>query len=125
MRMFFTLLFSTMIFESGLAANSFENEKTRVNQIQLDQIADACQKQTKKDQICEAMIQLREIGTDTIEAIKHFANLTPTQYAILTAANSIANGRLRLRTQAQFWGKGSDTLDIQKQTVTYIFERDF
>jgi hypothetical protein len=110
---------------NGIAAEDPTTQNQRINQVQLDQIADACQRQNRKDKMCEALIQLREIGDDAVEAVKNFANLTPTEYALLTAVNSIANGRVRVRTKARFFGNGADTLDIHKQTVALIFERTF
>ena len=60
--------------------------------MQLDTLVDACVRSVKKDQICEVIVEIKEIGVDAVEVIKRFANLTPAQYAMLTAANSLANG---------------------------------
>lgn len=95
------------------------------SQVQLDTLVDACVRAAKKDQICEFIVEVKEIGVDTIEVIKRFANLTPTQYAILTAANSIANGRIRIRGRNLWDPEIINTLDIQKDKVMLIFDTTF
>ena len=106
-----------------LPTQSFAVEKE--SQVQLDTLVDACVRAAKKDQICEFIVEVKEIGVDTIEVIKRFANLTPTQYAILTAANSIANGRIRIRGRNLWNPEIINTLDIQKDKVMLIFDTTF
>lgn len=91
----------------------------------IEQIIEACRGQQRRDQICQAFVDLRQVGDDAIEAIKLYARMSPQEYAILTLANMIATGRFRFRTKSQFFSEGRDVYDIRKDSFVYIYERDF
>ncbi|PIS11783.1 MAG: hypothetical protein COT73_02170, partial [Bdellovibrio sp. CG10_big_fil_rev_8_21_14_0_10_47_8] len=95
------------------------------NSIKIDALTDSCLASSKRDEICEALIQFREIGSDSLEAIKAYIHLTPRDYALLTMANAIATGRVRIRTKSYLVEGATDTFDIQKNSTSYTFEIGF
>jgi len=118
---FIFLLTNLLLASIAQAYASGEKE----SQVQLDTLVDACVRSVKKDQICEVIVEIKEIGVDAVEVIKRFANLTPAQYAMLTAANSLANGRIRIRGR-NIWNPDIiNTLDIQRDKVSLIFDTSF
>lgn len=118
---FLLLLTNLLLVSTSQAYTSEEKE----SQVQLDTLVDACVRSVKKDQICEVIVEIKEIGVDAVEVIKRFANLTPAQYAMLTAANSLANGRIRIRGRNICNPDIINTLDIQRDKVSLIFDTSF
>ncbi|GIL17573.1 MAG: hypothetical protein BroJett040_13240 [Oligoflexia bacterium] len=98
-------------------------EETQAQQI--DSLASACLQATKKDKICEAIITMKQIGDDSIEAIKEYIDLTPSQYAVLTAINYAASGRIRIRTNSKIIPGARHIYDIKKDTFMIYLEKDF
>lgn len=94
-------------------------------QVKMDELADACARQAKPDQICVIIVNARQIGNDAVEAVKAFLNLTPEEYALLTAANALAQGRIRIRTGVPFLKGVSSTLDLQRDETRLLFETSF
>jgi hypothetical protein len=94
-------------------------------QVKMDELADACARQAKPDEICVIIVNARQIGNDAVEAVKAFLNLTPEEYALLTAANALAQGRIRIRTGVPFLRGVSATFDLQRDETRVLFETSF
>ena len=88
--------------------------QTENKKIQIDQLVAACISQQKKDQVCEGLIKLKQIGDDAVEAIKEYVQLGPFEYAVVTAANYAINGRLRIRSRSFLYKKAEHTYDYKK-----------
>mgnify|MGYP000863917773 CR=1 FL=1 len=91
----------------------------------LDLVIQGCLKSPNHDEICNAIVDLKNIGDDSIEAIKQYAKLTPRQYFALTVANALARQRLRIRTKSYFFENGNDTLDLRPDGFFLTFELKF
>lgn len=91
----------------------------------LDLVIQGCLKTPNHDEICNAIVDLKNIGDDSIEAIKQYAKLTPKQYFALTLANALAKQRLRVRTKSYFFEHGNDTLDLRPDGFFFTFEIKF
>lgn len=91
----------------------------------IDTIVNACIHANSKDKICEALVELKQIGDDAIEIIKNYYDLSPRDYAILTAVNVIIQGRFRIRTKSQLIPKATDIYDIRKDQFLYLIELSF
>lgn len=94
--------------------------------VQLDQLVQACVQSEKRDDVCNTLIQVHQIGDDAVEAIKAFVHLGPFEYAVLTAANFAATGRLRVRPQPILRKDVQNTIDYNKDgIVTIVLEKNF
>ncbi len=91
----------------------------------LDLVIQGCLKSPNHDEICNAIVDLKNIGDDSIEAIKQYAKLTPRQYFALTIANALAKQRLRIRTKSYFFENANDTLDLRPDGFFLTFELKF
>jgi hypothetical protein len=63
----------------------------------LETSIEECLKLPHRDKICDALINLKLIGDDSIEAVKEYIELGPLEYYVLTAANLALTGRLRIK----------------------------
>jgi len=116
-RFLFVLLIAFSISGSAEAAPE--------NTIRLESMADSCLKSSQQDEICQSLIQLRQMGYDSVEAIKQYANLSQNQYTLLTIANAIATKKIRLRSKSYFLKDGYDILDIRKDSASLGLEVKF
>jgi len=94
-------------------------------QFKMEEVTEACSRANQKDKICGMLLQIRQIGNDAVEFAKSYLNLTPTEYAFLTAANSLATGRIRMQTSTPMFADSSVALDIQRSETQLIFSKDF
>ncbi|MFN7455378.1 MAG: hypothetical protein ACK5RO_12040 [Pseudobdellovibrionaceae bacterium] len=92
---------------------------------QIDEVIAACAQARKKDEVCDAIVKLRSIGTDAVEVIKEFANLTPAQYFALTVVNAAAQGRIRIRTRPSWAPHLEQTIDIKDESVLITVSTKF
>jgi hypothetical protein len=91
----------------------------------IDSVITACVQSVKKDKICEALTEFKQVGDDAIEAIKVYIHLTPREYFLLTVANMIASNRIRFKSKSHLYEGGTDTIDIKKDHIDFIFEMSF
>ncbi|NUM58043.1 MAG: hypothetical protein HUU56_05385 [Bdellovibrionaceae bacterium] len=91
----------------------------------INQVVDACVVQLKRDVICDFLFQVKEVGNDAVEAVKVFFKLTPRDYAILTAANMIATGRVRFQTKSFLHPEARHTFDFKKDSYLVTIELKF
>lgn len=116
-----TFLISPIIFFSVCRA---ANENI-ASQLKIDTISDACHSAPHKDKICEGVVLLKQIGDDSVEAVKEYVDLGPKGYAALTVANWISIGRIRIRTRSFITSRANHTYDIQKDKTEFLFQMDF
>ena len=90
--------------------------------IRIEELAAACAQYNKRDPICDAIVQLKQVGDDAVEAIKTFVNLGPAEYAVLTVANAVYTQRIRVRSHVPYLPKWNSTLDLQPDQTTLTFE---
>jgi hypothetical protein len=121
MKLVYLLLTSFFLLVSSKPARAEEAK----NNVQLSTVVDACRTQANKDKICEALISLQQIGDDSIEAVKEYIDLSPRSYAILTAVNAIASGRLRIRTKSFVIKNANHTYDLRRDKAEFLFEMEF
>ncbi|MCE3009539.1 MAG: hypothetical protein LW875_02865 [Proteobacteria bacterium] len=107
----------------GKAAPLIESESAKAGQI--DEVIAACAQARKKDEVCDAIVKLKDIGNDALEAIKEFTNLTPAQYFALTVANAMAQGRIRIRTRPKWAPHYEQTIDIKNKSITILISTQF
>lgn len=84
----------------------------RTDDQKLDAIVQECERQQHRDKICDSLINLKNIGDDSIEAIKEYIELGVYQYYALTALNYALTGRLRIKFGLTRQLDG--TVDIQR-----------
>lgn len=90
----------------------------------LDALIQGCVRQAHRDRICDGLISLRDVGTDSIEAIKEYINLGVYEYYALTALNYAATGRLRIRFPV-FGGRFQLTFDSRRDSNELILSTKF
>lgn len=91
----------------------------------IESVINACVESGTKDKICEALTEFKQVGDDAIEAIKVYIHLTPREYFLLTVANMIASNRIRIKSKSRLYEGGTDTIDIKKDHIDFIFEMSF
>ncbi len=79
----------------------------------------------KKEGICNLILNVKQLGDDSIETIKEYMNLGPYQYAFLTVANMIANRRLRVKSGVPYLKGVTQTIDIQSGESSITWEYPF
>lgn len=121
MKIILWILIPLIFFSSNCWSQEEPTEETQ----SVDEIIKACQASQNKDDICKALVRLREVGDDYIEAIKEYIDLGPYQYAILTVANMFATNRLRVRFGAFLIPKATHTIDMQKDEIKFTTEIRF
>ena len=122
----FPLLFVLLFSAAGNAQFSPErDQENKERTSNIDEVAAACQRAAKKDQICTALVELKQIGDDSIEIIKTYIVLTPAEYSALTLLNMLATGRFRIRTKSYFLKGANDILDFKRDSTTFLIEKDF
>ncbi|MEI7972819.1 MAG: hypothetical protein WCH11_00460 [Bdellovibrio sp.] len=94
-------------------------------QLQTEELVRSCRQLTRPDEICRVLISARDISTDTLEAIKEFADLSPRQYAVLTLVNALANSRVRIRMKSPWHSTSYFTLDTRRDSSTFTLEYTF
>lgn len=100
-------------------------EQIQEQKFKMEEITDACSKVQDKDKICGMLLQIRQIGNDAVEFAKAYLDLTPHQYALLTVANSVATGRVRMQTSAPMFADASVAVDIKRSETQVIFMKSF
>lgn len=122
----FTLLFVLLFSILGKAQFNPERDKEdKQRTSNIDEIASACLLAAKKDKICATLVELKQIGDDSIEIIKTYIVLTPAEYSALTLLNIAATGRFRIRTKSYFIKGANDILDFKRDSTTFLIEKDF
>lgn len=121
-RLFLLLL---LLFSHNVLADEEDDRKKADAERKLDAVAQACIDAPKKDQICQAIVQLKQVGDDAIETVKEYMHLSPREYAILTFINMVSTGRVRIRTGSKIVAGGTDIVDIKRDYLGYAFEISF
>ena len=93
--------------------------------LKSDEIILSCQTAKRSDEICKALVGIKNIGDDSVEAIKEYVALGPYEYTALTAANMLATGRLRVRSKSFIHPAARHIYDFRKEEVTIVFEMPF
>ena len=94
--------------------------------IQLDALVSACEQQARRDEVCDGLIKLKQVGDDAVEAIKEYVNLGPFEYAVATALNYAVNGRLRVRSRSFIYRKAEHTYDYKRDgSIEFTFSYAF
>ena len=91
--------------------------------VRIDELAAACAQNSKRDAICDVIVQLKQVGDDAVEAIKTFVNLGPAEYAVLTVLNAAYSQRVRIRSRVPYFTSWNSTLDLQPNQTSLTFER--
>lgn len=103
-------------------------EGVNVNQVVescVEQVAAQGSGQLSRDVICDFIYQVRAVGDDAIEAVKVFFKLTPRDYALLTAANMAATGRVRFQTKSFLHKDFRHTFDFRSDSYLVTIETQF
>jgi hypothetical protein len=95
------------------------------SQLQTEELVRSCRQLTRPDEICRVLISARDISTDTLEAIKEFADLSPRQYALLTFVNAVASSRIRIRFKYPWYERTYMTLDVRRDISAVTLEYTF
>lgn len=126
LRLIFSILFTFLFTSVGYAQFNPERDKENKERTSsIDEIAAACLRAAKKDKICTTLVELKQIGDDSIEIIKTYIVLTPAEYSALTLLNMIATGRFRIRTKSYFIKGANDILDFKRDSTTFLIEKNF
>ncbi len=120
------LKFSYLFLLSGFLNCAWaQTQSPTTDQQKLQSLVEACTSAKTKDPVCEYIVTLKQIGDDSIEAIKQYVKLGPYQYYALTALNFALTGRLRFKTDSIFSDKGSYIFDYKKDEIFFIYQLDF
>jgi hypothetical protein len=92
---------------------------------EFDALVKGCLKTAKKDPICDYVVTLQQVGLDSIEFVKEYANFGPYQYAFFTLANYAATRRVRIRTHSFLDEKGHHIYDLKNDYFVFWYERRF
>jgi hypothetical protein len=111
------LTFSVVFINS---ASSFGESLNRISHL-----AEVCLQQQTKDEICSTLVNMKQIGDDSVEAIKQYADLGPTEYYALTLLNVIISKRLRIKNQLEKYPNITQTLDIKDESILISFRTTF
>ena len=101
------------------------NEQTPKQQVPISQLSESCRVSRSQDQICKLILEIEQIGLDSVEAVKQYIKLTPTQYFMLTCANAIAQKRVRIRTQSRLFTNFTEVYDFQESKTFISLETTF
>ena len=115
---FLIILFSFFISTAVFAMDAEEDVK-------MEALVNGCIQVQHKDKICAVLVELKQIGDDVIELVKNYADLSPREYALLTAANVIIQGRFRIRRRSWLLPNATDIYDIRKDQIIYTIEKSF
>lgn len=113
---------------TSLSLKAAKPEGVNVNQVVESCLADVSAKgtnQLSRDVICDFIYQVRAVGDDAIEAVKVFFKLTPRDYALLTAANMAATGRVRFQTKSFLHKDFKHTFDFRSDSYLVTIETQF
>lgn len=93
--------------------------------ISLNKLADACVAQQSQDSLCHVILDLRQIGNDSVEAIKQYIELGPYQYYSLTVLNALATSRIRIKSKSYLFKDGTQTIDLRPDSIIISIEVPF
>lgn len=114
-----SLLLFLIIWPLG-AQNSFSFEEQQ-RQRSLSELIVACQIDRQKMPICKMIIELNQLGIDTVETIKTLIPMGPVEYFILTSINFATTGRLRTDLP-QFYNRNlRSTLEYRTSGEVHLF----
>jgi type IV secretory pathway TrbF-like protein len=91
----------------------------------LDKLADACVQQQSQDDLCMFIIDLKQIGDDSVEAVKQYIVLDEYEYYALTVINAIATARVRIKMESPFRKNATQTIDVRPDSIMISFETRF
>jgi hypothetical protein len=109
----FSLVFINSVSSYGESLNS------------ISHLAEECLRQQTKDEICSTLVNMKQIGDDSVEAIKQYVNLGPTEYYALTVLNIIISKRLRIKNQLERYPTITQTLDFRSESFMLNFMTTF
>lgn len=120
----FAIFYSSLCLAQRPSERELRKETT---DLKIKTLADGCANIPlhQRDQICDALVELKNVGDDAIESIKATIKLSPTEYTLLTAANAIATGRLRVKTQAPLMTNAWYVFDLKKDSSLFSLEKNF
>lgn len=126
-RVLYKLLFSFIAsaINSTGALSGASSGPPSPQQIRTDELVLSCQTSRRQDEICRAIVVIKNVGDDSVEAVKEFVQLGSYEYAALTAINVVATGRLRLRSKSFLFPNARHIYDIRRDEVTIVFEAPF
>ena len=101
------------------------DEAKAADEAKIDAVVNACRDKPKRDKICDALIEFKQVGDDAIELVKNYIQLTPRDYALLTIANILIQGRLRFKTRSNIIPDATDIYDIRTDQFFFSIEKSF
>lgn len=102
------------------AQNSFSFEEQQ-RQRSLSELIVACQIDRQKMPICRMIIELNQLGIDTVETIKTLIPMGPVEYFLLTSINFATTGRLRTDLPQLLTPQLRSTLEYRTSGELYLF----
>lgn len=91
----------------------------------ISHLAEECLRQPKKDEVCSTIVNLKQIGDDSVEAIKQYVKLGPTEYYALTVLNVLVSKRLRVKNQLEKHPNIMQTIDVKSDSFLISFTTTF
>ncbi|GEM_PF-3043221 len=92
-----------------------QDQEAAIRQQRIDDLVAACIQGKKKDEICKAIIEFKQIGDDSIEAIKSLYPMGPFEYFVLTVINFAQSGRLRIQPEPMIHAKVRNIIEYRTQ----------
>lgn len=103
-----------------LAQNNFSFQEQQ-RQRSLSELIIACQTDRQKLPICKMIIELNQLGIDTVETIKTLIPMGPMEYFLLTSINFAMTGRLRTDLPHLYSKDLRSTLEYRTSGEIYLF----
>ena len=91
----------------------------------IDEIVQACRTGQNRTSICEMIVEIQQLGIDSVETLKAFIPMNRYTYFTLTVVNMVSSGRVRLELPSLAQGLRHTVELRQTGESLYFFSYQF